>query len=188
MNMTYPVITVAGGSCSGKTTFAKGFSNAVLISMDNFYKDIKDLLPDEDGAYNFDTPDAFDMEACKNAVIALSEGKDVVVPVYDYVSCKRVGTQTITSPKEGQLVVLEGIFALCPPLHDVGMVRIFIEAPPEIRVARRIKRDLAKGRTPQETLKWFVKVEEGHQKYIEPSKCYANLVVPFSYSPIVFSI
>ncbi|MCX8008732.1 MAG: hypothetical protein N3A54_03425 [Patescibacteria group bacterium] len=185
--MKFPIITVAGGSCSGKTTFVQGFKNAVVVSMDNFYKDISDLTPEADGRYNFDTPEAFDMSACKHAIECLARGEDVSIPVYDYVSCKRVGHTDVKAPKDGQIVVLEGIFALCPPLHEFGTMRIFIETPPEIRVARRIKRDVEKGRTPQETLQWFVKVEEGHQRYIEPSKQHANLIIPFSYSPIVFS-
>lgn len=183
----FPIISVAGGSCSGKTTFVEGFKNAVIVSMDHFYKDISNLTPDADGQYNFDTPEAFDMEECKKAVELLSEGQDVSIPVYEYVSCKRTGTQVLKAPTECQIVVLEGIFALCPPLNQLGMLRMFIEAPPEIRVARRIKRDLERDRNPQETLDWFIKVEEGHQKYIEPSKQHANLIIPFSYSPIVFS-
>jgi uridine kinase len=183
----FPIIIVAGGSCSGKTTFVEGFKNAVVVSMDHFYKDISDLKPEKDGRYNFDVPDAFDMNACKKAIETLAQGKSVTIPVYDYVSCKRTGTQIIKAPKGDQIVVLEGIFALCPPLHTLGILRIFIEAPPEIRVARRIKRDVARDRNPQETLDWFINVEKGHQKYIEPSKAHANLIIPFSYSPIVFS-
>jgi len=186
--MKFPIVTVAGGSCSGKTTFVEGFKDAVIISIDSFYKDIADLTPDSDGKYDFDTPDAVDMAACRIAAEQLSSGNDVVIPVYDYVSAKRVGEKPIKAPTfANQIVVVEGIFALHPPLHDLGELRIFIEAPAEIRVARRIKRDVAKGRSAADTLAWFVKVEEGHQKYIEPTKKYANLVIPFSYSPIVFS-
>lgn len=186
--MKYPIITVAGGSCSGKTTFVEGFKNAVIITIDSFYKDIADLVPDSNGKYDWDTPEAIDLVACRKAAEELALGHDVIIPKYDYVSAKRVGEETIQAPqKEGTIIVVEGIFALHPPLHDVGILRIFIEAPPEIRIARRVKRDLAKGRSPEETLSWFVKVEAGHQRYIEPTKQYANLVIPFSHSPIVFS-
>lgn len=185
--MKFPIVTIAGGSCSGKTTFVEGFKNAVIISIDSFYKDISDLTPDREGKYDFDTPEAIDMMACRQAAIDLSEGKEVQVPIYDYVSAKRTGESVVLPPKDGGIVVVEGIFALHPPLHDLGMVRIFIEAPPEIRIARRVKRDTAKGRSPAETLAWFVKVEAGHQKYIEPTKQYANLVIPFSNSPLIFS-
>lgn len=186
--MTFPIVTIAGGSCSGKTTFVDGFKNATILSIDSFYKDIADLVPDEHGKYDFDTPEAIDLNACKKAALDLSLGKDVVIPRYDYVSAKRIGEEVITAPTlPGSIIVVEGIFALYPPLHDLGVLRIFIEAPPEIRIARRIKRDVEKGRTAAETLSWFVKVEEGHQKYIEPTKQYANLVIPFSHSPIVFS-
>ncbi len=184
----FPIITVAGGSCSGKTTFVEGFRNAVTLSIDNFYKDISQLTPDKDGKYDFDSPEAIDLEACKVAALALAEGKEVTIPTYDYVSAQRIGQEVVKAPTDPQsIIVVEGIFALCPPLHDIGSVRIFVEAPQEIRIARRVKRDIAKQRSPQETLQWFIKVEEGHQRYIEPSKKYANLVIPFSYSPIVFS-
>lgn len=188
MMKSLPITTVAGGSCSGKTTFVKGFKNAVVISIDSFYKDISQLVPDQDGKYDWDTPAAFELDACRAAAERLAAGEDVTIPQYDYVSAKRVGTEVVHAPKEkGAIVVIEGIFALCEPLADLGVLRIFIEAPPEIRIARRIKRDIERNRDPQETLTWFVKVERGHQKYIEPSKQHANLVIPFSYSPIVFA-
>jgi uridine kinase len=184
----YPIILVAGGSCSGKTTFVKGFKHATVLSIDHFYKDITELTPKPDGTYNFDTPDAIDLATCKAAALALADGHDVTIPTYDYVTCKRTGTQTIAAPKNpDEVVVIEGLFTLCPPLSDIGVLRIYIEAPPDIRIARRIKRDIAKGRSTEETLTWFVAVEQGHQLYVEPSKHYANLIIPFSYSPIVFN-
>lgn len=185
---TFPIITVAGGSCSGKTTFAKGFKKATQLSIDSFYKDISQLVPDKEGKYNWDTPEAFELDVCRGAVETLASGKDVTIPTYDYVSAKRVGKEVVRAPTEpGSIIVLEGLFTLCAPLEDLGILRIFIEAPPEIRIARRIKRDVSKGRSATETLSWFVNVEKGHQKYIEPSKVHANLVIPFSHSPIVFS-
>jgi uridine kinase len=186
--MIFPIITITGGSCSGKTTFVQGFKNATVISVDSFYKDISELAPDSEGRYDFDTPEAVDLDACKKAVEGLSKGESVIVPVYDYVTMKRTGNKTIDPPTTvNALIILEGIFALYPPLDELGVLRVFIEAPPEIRIARRIKRDVEKGRNATETLKWFVKVEEGHQKFIEPTKLSANLIIPFSHSPIVFS-
>lgn len=184
----FPIITISGGSCSGKTTFVEGFRNAVIISLDSFYKDLPDLVPDQDGNYDFDTPDAIDLDACKLAAIALSEGKDVEIPTYDYISCRRTGVEKVRAPEQsGSIVVVEGIFALRPPLLDIGTIRMFIEAPVEIRLARRIRRDVARGRDVKDIIAQFVKVEEGHQKFIEPTKQFANLVIPFSHSPIVFS-
>ena len=186
--MAHQIICIAGGSGSGKSTLVDSFVNAVILHVDSFYKDVSDLKPDADGSYNFDTPDAIDMQACFQAAKDLSEGKDVTVPVYDYVSFKRVGTQTITAPKTPeQLIIVEGLFALCEPLNQLGFLRIFIDAPMEILIARRIKRDIGKNRGVGETLEWFKKVEIGFMKHIEPSKKNANLIIPFSYSPIVFS-
>ncbi len=184
----YPIITIAGGSCSGKTTFVEGFRNAVILSLDSFYKDLPDLTPDKDGKYDFDVPESMDLEECKKAALTLSEGKDVEIPMYDYVSCRRTGTELIKAPQNNDaIVVVEGIFALCPPLKDIGTIRMFIEAPVEIRLARRIRRDVAREREVKEIIQQFTKVEEGHQKYIEPTKQFANLIIPFSHSPIVFS-
>lgn len=186
--MANPIVCIAGTSGSGKSTLVEHFTNAVIVHLDSFYKDVSDLTPESDGTYNFDTPDAIDMQACYQAAIDLSEGKDVTVPVYDYVSFKRVGTEMIKAPTSpDQLIVVEGLFTLCEPLHKLGFLRIFIEAPMEILIARRIKRDIQKNRGVTETLEWFKKVETGYLKYIEPSKKNANLVIPFSYSPIVFS-
>ena len=186
--MANPIICIAGGSGSGESTLVDSFINAVVLHVDSFYKDISDLTPDKDGSYNFDTPDAIDMQACYQAAIKLSQGKDITVPTYDYVTFKRVGTEIIKAPKmPDQLIVVEGLFALCTPLHTLGFLRIFIEAPMEILIARRIKRDIQKMRGVGETLEWFKKVEIGYMKYIEPSKKHANLVIPFSYSPIIFA-
>lgn len=184
----FPIITIAGGSCSGKTTFVQGFRKAVVLTIDSFYKDVSELTPRADGTYDFDTPEALDLMACRKAAETLSQGKNVVIPTYDYVSAKRVGEEEIKAPTDpDSIIVVEGIFALYPPLDTLGSIRIFIEAPPEIRIARRIRRDIEKGRSPSDTLQWFVTVEEGHKKYIEPTKEAANLVIPFSHSPLVFS-
>jgi len=186
--MANPIICIAGGSGSGKTTLVNGFTDAIILHVDSFYKDLDDLTPDADGSYNFDTPDAIDMQACYKAAIDLSEGKGVTIPLYDYVTMKRVGTRDIKPLKrQDQLIVVEGLFALCDPLHKLGFLRIFIEAPAEILIARRIKRDVEKQRSVAETLEWYKKAEKGYAKYIEPTKKHANLIIPFSYSPIVFS-
>jgi len=186
--MANPIVCIAGGSGSGKTTLVNGFTDALILHMDSFYKDLDDLTREEDGSYNFDTPEAFDMQACYQAAKDLSEGKGITIPLYDYVSMKRVGTRDIKPPKNSdQLIVIEGLFALCPPLNELGFLRVFIEAPAEILIARRIKRDVEKQRGVSETLEWYKKAEIGYAKYIEPTKKFANLIVPFSYSPIVFS-
>lgn len=185
--MANPIICIAGGSGSGKSTLVKGFTDAVVLHIDSFYKDVSNLTPEENGEYNFDTPDAIDLEACYQATKDLSEGKDVTIPVYNYVSLKREGTEHIKAPRPGQLIVVEGLFALYPPLNKLGTIRMFIEAPAEILIARRIKRDVEKKRGVAETLEWYKKAEKGYEKFIKPTKKYANFVIPFSYSPIVLA-
>ncbi|SRR5260221_3512647 len=185
--MPAPIISVAGGSGSGKSTFVNGFKDAVILHIDSFYKDVSELTPLADGTYDFDNPDTIDLAACREAAQQLSEGKDVEIPLYDYVSFKRTGTEIIKGASSGEVVVVEGLFALYPPLNDLAMLRIFIETPDEILIARRVKRDVAKKRTAAETLEWYIKAERGYKKFVEPTKKYANLVIPFSYSPIVFA-
>ncbi len=186
--MANPIICIAGGSGSGKTTLVSGFTDAIILHLDSFYKDVDDLSPEADGSYNFDTPEAFDIEACYQAAVDLSEGKGVTIPLYDYVTMKRIGERDIKPLKsKDQLIVVEGLFALYPPLNTLGFLRIFIEAPAEILIARRIKRDVEKQRGVTETLEWYKKAELGYDMHIEPTKKYANLIMPFSYSPIIFS-
>jgi uridine kinase len=98
----------------------------------------------------------------------------------------RVGTQTFTVPSDTKFLIVEGIFSFCSPLREIGDIKIYLDIPPEIRVARRMIRDVEKGRSDIDTLSWSITVEKSHRKYIEPMKKYADLVIPFSYNPVAF--
>lgn len=185
--MAHPIICIAGGSGSGKSTLVKGFKKATIIHIDSFYRDVSELTPEENGEYNFDTPDALDLKAVYKAAKDLAKGKDVLIPIYNYITFKREGTERIKPPPKGHPIVVEGLFALYPPLHKLASLRIFIEAPAEILIARRIKRDVEKKRGVTETLEWYKKAEKGYAKYIKPTKKHANFIIPFSYSPIVLA-
>ena len=105
------IIAICGGSGSGKSTLAHKFVGATVLSTDHFYKDIADLVPREDGTYDFDHPSAVDLQECAEACLKLAEGDDITVPVYDMRSCKRVGTQAMpASPTK--IVVVEGSLPL----------------------------------------------------------------------------
>src|ERR1700731_3158236 len=93
------IIAICGGSGSGKSTLAKKFVGASILSTDSFYKDLDELTPGEDGIFDFDHPSAVDMESCAAACVKLAKGEDVMIPVYEMRSCKRVGTQLVPAPK-----------------------------------------------------------------------------------------
>ena len=180
-------ILICGGSCSGKSVFAHMFRNAFILEMDHFYVGKHDMKPQPDGSFDFDAPESVNIKECADAVKALTTGQPVTIPVYDMVTSDRTGTQTIQLKESDKFIVVPGIFSFNEPLRDLGNLKIYIDTPREIRVARRMIRDVAKGRNDIDTLAWSITVEKNHQKYIEPMKQYADLVIPFSYNPVEFS-
>lgn len=180
-------VLICGGSCSGKSVFAQKFTNAFILEMDHFYFGKDKMKPQEDGSYDFDAPESVDIVDCARAVKELATGKPVTIPVYDMVTSDRTGTQTIQLKENDKFIVVPGIFSFYSPLRELGDLKIFIDTPREIRVARRMIRDVAKGRNDIDTLSWSITVENNHQKYIEPMKQYADLLIPFSYNPVEFS-
>jgi len=179
-----PIILVCGGSCSGKSSFAKLFKHALVLSMDHFYVGKDQMVADEKGNYDFDAPESVDIVGCAEAVKELAERKTVTIPVYDMKTSDRVGTQKVEVPPDTELIVVEGIFSFYSPLRETSELRIFLDTPMEVRVARRMLRDTEKGRSNIDTLTWSVVVEKNHAKYIEPMKEFASLVIPFNYNPV----
>jgi len=182
------IILISGGSCSGKSVFAHLFRNAFILEMDHFYFGKYRMKKQKDGSYNFDAPDAVDIDACARAVQKLITGVTVTIPKYDMKISERTGTQRIQMPEDAKFLVVEGIFAFYSPLRELADLRIYIDVPTELRVARRMIRDEKKGRSDIQTLSWSITVEKNHQKYIEPMKKFADIVIPFSYSPVQFSV
>lgn len=95
--------------------------------------------------------------------------------------------QRIQMPEDAKFLVVEGIFSFYSPLRELADLKIYIDVPTELRVARRMIRDEQKGRSDIQTLSWSVTVEKNHQKYIEPMKKFADIIIPFSYSPVQLS-
>ena len=179
-------ILICGGSCSGKSVFARMFHNAFLLEMDHFYVKKSDMKIQPDGSMDFDAPEAVAIDECARAVSQLKTGQEVTIPTYDMKLCDRTGTQTIQLKPEHKFIVVPGIFSFYSPLKELGDLKIYVDTPREIRVARRMIRDVAKGRSDIDTLSWSITVENNHQKYVEPTKQYADLVIPFSYNPVEF--
>lgn len=181
------IVLICGGSCSGKSVYAKLFKHAFILEMDHFYLGKKQMTPQPDGSFDFDAPDSVDIADCARAAQELTSGNTVTIPVYDMKISDRVGTQTIQIKPDDRFIVVPGIFSFNSPLRELGDLKIFLDTPREIRVARRMIRDVQKGRSDIDTLSWSIVVEKNHQKYIEPMKEFADLVVPFSYNPVEFT-
>lgn len=170
------IIAVCGGSGSGKSTLARKFVGAAVLATDSFYKDIADLTPKEDGTFDFDHPNAVDLEEAAESCIKLADGEDIMIPVYEMRSAKRVGTQLVPAPKNA-IVVIEGIYSFHSPLHDIATLRIFIDTPIDQRMARRLRRDVERGRSTLETIKYSLHVEEAYSRYVEPMRELADLIL-----------
>jgi uridine kinase len=179
------VILITGGTCSGKSEFTKWFHNGVVIEQDNFYKGKSRLQPNSEGNYDFDTPEAMDLAECARVVKELLDHRKTQIPLYDMLTSERKGKQEIILPIQTKFIIVEGIFAFYPPLDELADLKIFIDAPIEIRLARRMIRDITrKGKTKIEIMADFIPIERSYQKYIEPMRKEADLIIPFSYNPI----
>lgn len=169
------IVLISGGSGSGKSTLASKFE-ASLLSTDDFYRPKADVPRRADGSLNFDVPEAVDLAACRSAARRLAAGRSVRVPIYDMKLCERVGEKRV-APARTRIVVVEGLFALCPPLCAIGDLRIFIDTPLHLRVARRIERDVKRGRTPMQSLHWSILVEQAYEKHVEPTRQAAHVIL-----------
>lgn len=178
------LIGVAGGSSSGKTTVAErlaelaGEGSLALIKLDSYYVEL-DLPYDERAAFNFDHPDAFDWPLLNDHLAALSAGASVPVPVYDFADHNRTGETRPVHP--ARIVVVEGILVLWEPtLRERFDLRVFVDTDSDLRLVRRIERDVAeRGRTVQSVLdQYLTTVRPAHEQFIEPSKRYADVIIP----------
>ncbi len=170
------IIAICGGSGSGKTTLARKFVGAAIVATDNFYKSLDKLDLNPDGTYDFDHPNAVDLEVCAEVCLKLADGEDAEIPMYDMRTSRRKGTQIVPAPKNG-IVLVEGIFAFHSPLDEITSMKIFIDTPVDQRMARRIKRDVERGRDTIETIKHSIHVEEAYIRYIEPMRGLADLIL-----------
>lgn len=179
------LIGVAGGSNSGKTTIAERLAHVVgdehvaLIKLDSYYVATPELPLEQRRAMNYDHPDAFDWELLNDHLAALSAGAAVDVPVYDYASYDR--TDQVRRVRATKVIVVEGILVLWEPrLRERFDLKIFIDAPADLRIIRRLERDVAeRGRTPRSIIdQYLTTVRPAHETFIEPSKRYADVIIP----------
>lgn len=190
------VIMIAGVSAAGKTPGAelirsllvKEGINAKILSMDNYFIN-RDLVPMRNGARDYDNPVALDIRRFKSDLSKLLRGKEVELPRYDFESGKSIphsGVKMSLNP--GEVLIIEGIHALNPELtggiksflggREIYSVRIFVDAPPDLRLPRRMIRDWqTRGHSPYDTLKQWENVRYGEDTYIYPTIQHADVVI-----------
>ena len=179
------IIGVAGGSSSGKTTISErlveltGPEHVSLIELDSYYLDRSDEPPEERRALNYDHPDAFDWPLLNDHLAALANGASVPVPIYDYALDNRSGQVRIVEP--ARIIVVDGILVLWDrALRDRFDLKIFVDTAADVRLIRRLRRDIAeRGRSAESVIdQYLATVKPAHERFIEPSKRYADVIIP----------
>ena len=179
------VIGIAGGSGSGKTTVVNAITSrlkekVVIIPQDSYYKDSSHLPMEERQQINFDHPDAIDFKLLCQQLAELKEGKTIEQPVYSYITCSRSKTETVTvAPAD--VIIIEGILVFtCKELRDQMDIKIFVDADDDDRLMRVMARDiLERGKTVETVIERYTKtVKPMYLQFIEPSKRYADIIIP----------
>ncbi|HEU5311470.1 MAG TPA: uridine kinase [Candidatus Eisenbacteria bacterium] len=179
------LVGIAGGTGAGKTLVASSIVEALsgegvaLLEQDCYYRDLRHIPLGERETRNYDHPDAFDRDLLRSHLAALLEGRAIDVPVYDRKTHTRE-TETHSMPPP-RVVVLDGILILeDPALRQLLDIKLYVDADPDVRFIRRLKRDLVeRGRTLDSVIRQYeTTVRPMHLQYVEPSKQYADLIVP----------
>ena len=178
------IIGIAGGSGSGKTTFAQNlkneFNNEILVlSHDYYYKQHSDLSFEERKKLNYDHPNAFDTDMLVDHLIDLKNGKSISHPVYSFVRHDREDQTIDVNPKK--IILVEGILIFeNKALRDLMDIKIFVDTDADIRFIRRLVRDVNdRGRTIDSVIDQYCStVKPMHEQFVEYSKKYADLIVP----------
>ena len=179
------VIGIAGGSGSGKTTVVKAITRqldgrVVVIPQDSYYKDSSHLPMEERQQINFDHPDAIDWKLLCQQIRELKQSRTIEQPVYSYLTCSRSKTETVTV-EPADVIIVEGILIFtCKELRDQMNMKVFVDADDDDRLMRIIVRDIAeRGRTIETAIEHYSDtVKPMHLQFIEPSKRYADIIVP----------
>ncbi len=179
------VIGIAGGTGSGKTTVVNKIINSfaqgevAVIPQDSYYKDSSHVPPELRSKINFDEPAAIEWSLLVRQLKELKEGHSIEMPTYSYLTCTRQAETVKVEPTD--VVIVEGILVLNEPeLRELMDVKVFVDADPDERLIRVIARDcIERGRTPQMVIDRYRDVlKPMHCRYIEPSKQYADLIIP----------
>jgi uridine kinase len=179
------LIGICGASGSGKTMLAKSVlkqvdsKQVVLIQEDSYYKDLKDIPLHQRGIRNFDHAEAFDHRLLIEQVSDLLAGRSINHPVYDYKTHTRTAETRTVDPHD--IVILEGILVMhVKELRDMMDIKVYIDVPADICFIRRLQRDISeRGREVQSVIDQYLHtVRPGYYRYVEPSRQYADIIVP----------
>ena len=180
------VIGIAGGSGSGKTTVVQAIKRklnqerVIVIPQDSYYKDSSDLTDEEKRAHNFDHPDAIDWDLLCKQLAQLKSGKSIEQPVYSYISCSRSKTETV-KVNPADVIIIEGILIFtCKHLRDQMDIKIFVDADDDDRLMRVMERDISeRGKDVHWVIERYSRtVKPMYLQFIEPSKRYADIIIP----------
>lgn len=179
------VIGIAGGTGSGKTTVVRKIieslpaGEVVVMPQDSYYKDNAHIPLEERLKMNYDEPASIEWSLLTQQIRELKAGHDIEMPTYDFITCSRLKETVHVTPKE--VIVVEGILVLTDKeLRDMLDVKVFVDADADERLIRVIRRDcVERGRTPQMVIDRYEEtLKPMHELYIEPSKRYADLIIP----------
>jgi uridine kinase len=179
------VIGVAGGSGSGKTTVVRriveslGDEQVTVLEHDRYYRDRSDLRLEERASLNYDHPDSLETDLLVRHVEALKQGGPVEVPTYDFARYARKAATETALPRRA--IIVEGILIFADaPLRKLMDVKVFVDTDDDARFIRRLKRDVAeRGRTMESVIDQYLgTVKPMHLEFVEPSKRYADIIVP----------
>ena len=180
------ILGIAGGTASGKTTVAKKlkelatpYGKVSMLRLDDYYKDMAHLSLEERKQINFDHPDSYDFDLILKHIDDLLNGKSIEKPIYDFVlSVRTKETETI---EPSDVIIIEGIMIFTDErLRNLFDMKIYVDTPDDIRFIRRLKRDIRdRGRTLESVVnQYLTTVRPMHHSFVEPSKKYADIIVP----------
>ena len=179
------IVGIAGGTGSGKTTVVRKIierlpkDEVAVLSQDSYYKDNSHLPLEERRKLNFDHPNAIEFDLLVSHLQMLKEGKAIHQPVYSYITSTRASETILVKPRD--VVIVEGILVLTnKQLRDMFDIKVFVYADADDRLIRVIRRDIReRGRDVEQVLKRYTAtVKPMHEQFIEPSKKYADIIVP----------
>ena len=180
------IIGIAGGSGSGKTRLAKNVLKEInnkqvqAITVDSYYKDLSHLTFDERAKNNFDHPDAIDFDLLYHDLKDIMDNKTIATPLYDYKTHTREKEKS-NKIENVKVIILEGILALYnSDIRNLMSMKIFVDTPSDVRLLRRIKRDVNKRARSIESVteQYNNTVKPMFLKFVKPTKDYADLIVP----------
>ncbi len=177
------LVGITGGSGSGKTTIVRKISEIVsdfvFIPQDNYYKSAEYINNANITAFNFDHPEAFDNELLHEHLSKLKAGQPIDMPQYDFVHHRRKDETVRVEPEK--LIIFEGIMVFFDPyIRELIDLKLYVDTPDDIRFIRRLERDMKeRGRTVDSVIQQYLEVvRPGHYDFIEPTKLYADLIIP----------